>query len=68
MKIKHYCHECGDEVAKGRWDLGYKTCLFCGEEQARMVRFTIAIPYSKGAYQLIHDPKDLFNTNPKRTT
>lgn len=67
MKTKHYCHECGDEVKQGRWDLGYKTCLFCGEAQARMVKFTVAIPYAKGAYQLIHDPKDLFNTNQKNT-
>ena len=60
--------ECGEEIPEGRLALGYTTCLRCGEKIAKERKFTVAIPYSKGAYQLIHDPKDLFFTNPKRTT
>jgi len=61
------CRECGDPVKQGRWDLGYRTCLLCGDDIAKERKFTVAIPYGKGAYQLIHDPKDLFNTNQKNT-
>jgi len=63
----HEC-DCGELIEEGRWDIGYRVCLECGDEIAKQRKFTVAIPYSKGAYQLIHDPKDLFFTNPKRTT
>jgi hypothetical protein len=63
----HECG-CGEEIEQGRWDIGYRVCLECGDSIAKERKFTVAIPYSKGAYQLIHDPKDLFFTNPKRTT
>jgi hypothetical protein len=63
----HECG-CGEEIEQGRWDIGYRVCLECGDEIAKQKKWTVAIPYSKGAYQLIHDPKDLFFTNPKRTT
>ena len=59
---------CGELIEEGRWDIGYRVCLGCGDSIAKQRKFTVAIPYSKGAYQLIHDPKDLFFTNPKRTT
>ena len=63
----HEC-DCGEMIEDGRWEIGYRVCLECGDEIAKQRKFTVAIPYSKGAYQLIHDPKDLFFTNPKRTT
>jgi hypothetical protein len=63
----HECG-CGEEIEQGRWDIGYRVCLECGDSIAKQKKWTVAIPYSKGAYQLIHDPKDLFFTNPKRTT
>jgi hypothetical protein len=63
----HECG-CGEEIEQGRWALGYRVCLECGDSIAKQKKWTVAIPYSKGAYQLIHDPKDLFFTNPKRTT
>jgi hypothetical protein len=63
----HECG-CGELIEDGRWALGYRVCLECGDSIAKQKKWTIAIPYSKGAYQLIHDPKDLFFTNPKRTT
>jgi hypothetical protein len=63
----HEC-DCGEVIEQGRWDIGYRVCLVCGDKVAKQRKFTVAIPYGKGAYQLIHDPKDLHFTNPKRTT
>lgn len=62
------CTRCGDDIHSSRFALGYRLCLFCGEEAARDERrsWTIAIPYSKGAYQLITNPADLLGTNPKQ--
>ena len=61
------CKDCGEHYSKARWDKGYVFCLPCGDIHAKAKKWTVAIPYAKGAYQLIHDPKDLFNTNQKHT-
>jgi hypothetical protein len=47
------CHKCGDAIAVAK-----------SKRKASMVQ----IPYSKGAYQYIHNPDELRFTNPKRTT
>jgi len=60
--------ECGEEVDARRIALGYNLCLSCGEKEAKKRKFVVQIPYSKGAYQYIHNPQDLCYTNPKRTT
>ncbi len=60
-----HCQRCGAAYTKRRADLGYSTCLPCGEKQAREVRHTIMPAYSKGAYQLI-SRADVAHTNPKR--
>mgnify|MGYP003343298311 CR=1 FL=1 len=57
--------ECGEDIDIRRWKLGYATCLECGEKEAKLRKFTVAIPYGKGAYQLIHDPEELKMTNAK---
>jgi hypothetical protein len=67
-EVDDYECGCGELIEEGRWDIGYRVCLGCGDSIAKQKKWTVAIPYSKGAYQLIHDPKDLFFTNPKRTT
>ena len=68
--MKNICRCCGDEFNIKRWELGYKYCLLCGEDIDKAVSegFTVAIPFNKGAYQYIHNPKELATTNPKRTT
>ncbi len=48
------CTECGDYVAVLRWRLGYKTCLQCGEKEAKKVKHTVA-PMPKSNYILITD-------------
>ncbi len=64
------CRICGNAIQPARANLEKTTCLDCQADLDRQqpVKHTIAIPYAKGAYQYIHDPKDLFQTNPKRTT
>lgn len=68
MKSFATCTTCGDDFPMGRYDLGYNTCLQCGEFAAKKyasTHFTVAIPYSKGAYQVV-SVEDLKTTNPKR--
>jgi len=59
------CNQCGDCFTLGRYNLGYRTCLLCGESAARQVKFTVMIPFSKGAYQVV-SREDVAHTNPKR--
>jgi len=62
------CLDCGEPYSKERWRIGIMYCLDCGDVRAKEKKFTIAIPFNKGAYQYIHNPEDLCFTNPKRTT
>ena len=49
--------ECGETFPKARFDLGFKTCLRCGESKAQkeieFKRTCVAPAYNKGAYQYI---------------
>ena len=65
MSGEAFCSQCGDTYPQRRQELGYRTCLSCGEAAARLVKFTVMPAFSKGAYQLI-SPTDVANTNPKR--
>jgi hypothetical protein len=51
---KHNCWDCGDPVGSKRWGLGYKTCLVCGDKQARQVKHTI-VPMPKSNYIVVTD-------------
>lgn len=61
-----HCSSCAEPIDPRRSALGFVLCLSCGEREARQVRHIVQIPYSKGAYQYIHNPDDLKITNPKR--
>ena len=61
------CATCGDDFPAGRYDLGYNTCLACGDFQARQVRYCTA-PINKSNYMLITNRETLAQLNPKRTT
>ena len=73
---KHLCTECygghvPDARAKHQIQNNLRlTCMDCGERLAKEAsnKFTVAIPFNKGAYQYIHNPHDMVITNPKRTT
>jgi hypothetical protein len=49
------CQVCGDEFPEARWQLGYKCCLFCGEDVARAERksWTVVQEYGKGGYMFV---------------
>ena len=65
MSGEAFCSQCGDTYPLRRQELGYRTCLACGEAAARLVKFTVIPAYSKGAYQVV-SKQDVANTNPKR--
>ena len=62
------CRICGESIDPRRVMLEKTTCLDCQADLDRTepVKHLIAIPYSKGAYQYIHNPAELFQTNPKQ--
>lgn len=65
MTETHFCPQCGETVGDGRYALGYKLCLPCGDKQARGVRRTV-VPLNKSNYTLITNPDELAWLNPKR--
>ena len=56
------CHT--EEVATKRSEAGYRTCLRCGEAEAKQVRHTI-VPMHKSNYVVITDRRDLMGINNK---
>lgn len=50
VKRKPVCRVCGDVFSPRRVRAGYKTCLFCGEEEARLERksWTVLTPHKQG--------------------
>lgn len=60
------CLFCGEYLSAGRWQLGYKSCLLCGEEQARQERMSWCVaPMHKSNYVLITNKADLTGLNNK---
>lgn len=55
---------CGEEINPRRYALGYRTCLECGEKDAKKTKFTIA-PMHKSNYVLVTDYTDLKGLNNK---
>jgi ribosomal protein L37AE/L43A len=68
--LLHTCTECGDDIDPRRVALGYRLCLWCGEEAATTERrgWTVVQEYTKGNYQFITPASvhtTLKQTNPK---
>jgi hypothetical protein len=64
------CRDCGDDIDPRRVQLGYKLCLWCGEDAALTERksWTVVQEYTKGNYQFITPTAaavTLKQTNPK---
>jgi ribosomal protein L37AE/L43A len=66
MPERKQCIYCGDFVPHGRIELGYRTCMPCGEQQARLTRHTI-VPMHKSNYMMVSDLELLRQLNPKRS-
>lgn len=65
MKISE-CPRCGHVVPAARVALGYRVCLFCGEEDARQERKSwTVVPMHKSNYVLLTDKRDLHGINNK---
>ena len=61
----YLCNACHwEKVPYRRWQLGFSTCLPCGEEQAKAVNHTVA-PLHKSNYMLITNRQDLAGLNNK---
>jgi ribosomal protein L37AE/L43A len=58
------CRDCGDEYSLGRWKLGYKFCLPCGEGIAKSIVRTV-VPMHKSNYVMLTDMADLKGINNK---
>lgn len=65
MTSTHFCRKCGDDVPSGRILLGYRTCLSCGDAEARTVSWA-AVPLAKSNYILVTNLEELKQLNPKR--
>ena len=55
---------CGEEINPARVQLGYFTCLECGDIEAKQRKFTVA-PMHKSNYMLITNLTDLKGLNNK---
>jgi len=60
-----FCSSCGDDFPDARLNLGYRTCLPCGDAVARQIQW-LSAPINKSAYMLISNLDDLKQLNPKR--
>jgi predicted RNA-binding Zn-ribbon protein involved in translation (DUF1610 family) len=60
------CVVCHDDIIPGRAALGYRTCLWCGEEAARRETHCI-VPMNKSNYVAVTDLAMLRQLNPKQT-
>jgi phosphoribosyl-dephospho-CoA transferase len=61
---KYQCWGCGEDIDNRRWDRGYRTCLVCGEAEARKVKHTVA-PLHKSNYIMVTNHEDLKGLNNK---
>jgi len=69
-KQLYACRECGDDIEPRRVQLGYRLCLWCGEDAAQTdrKRWTVVQEYNKGGYMFVTNTAaavTLKQTNPK---
>ena len=65
MTGNYICNVCGiEEVMPARYQLGYRTCLECGQVTAGKRKFTV-VPMHKSNYVVISNKKELKGINNK---
>lgn len=52
--MANYCRLCGNGVDPRRYNLGFYTCLECGEHNAKRVKHTV-VPMHKSNYTVVTD-------------
>ena len=57
-----HCSQCGETYPIARHNLGYRTCLECGDAVARKVSF-IVVNGHKSNYMVISNPAELKGLN-----
>jgi len=62
--VKTCCRLCGEDVAVGRYELGYRVCLSCGDEIAKGRKFCV-VPMHKSNYVAVFDRELLTGVNQK---
>ena len=60
----YFCINCADEPHPRRFQLGYRTCLPCGDKHAKSVKHTI-VPMHKSNYIPVFNRQDLVGINSK---
>lgn len=62
-----FCSGCGAEINPRRAELGYDTCLDCGDAAASAYRatWTVALTSTKGHYTRVTNKADLLGINAK---
>lgn len=60
----YFCTHCGDEVNPRRFQLGYRSCLPCGDRVAKSYKHTI-VPMHKSNYIPVFNMQDLVGINSK---
>jgi hypothetical protein len=54
--MKYICINCGEDIfPKKRAEIGYRTCLWCGEDAAKAEResWCVVQEYQKGGYMFV---------------
>lgn len=64
QSMANECVRCHGEVHPHRFQLGYDTCLVCGEHEARQVKHCVA-PLHKSNYMVFTNKEDLKGINNK---
>jgi len=59
------CRDCGADYSYARYQIGYNTCLECGETRARQV-IHCTVPMHKSSYVVITNKADLLHLNQKK--
>ena len=52
--MANYCRLCGNGVDPRRYNLGFYTCLECGERNAKRIKHTV-VPMHKSNYTVVTD-------------
>ena len=61
--MRHECG-CGGTIPAGRWAIGFRICLECGDWVAKQRVFTVG-PGHKSNYHLVTNLQELKQLNPK---